>query len=279
MAVGMKARRALGHGMVYTVLILGGCVILLPLAWMISTSLKEQSKVFLFPPQWIPNPVRWRNYGEALTVVPFGRFFRNTVVITALAVVGEVLSSAIVAYPFARLRWKGRDVLFLVVLATIMLPREVTLIPLFIIFKQLGWLNTYYPLVVPSYFGVPFYIFLLRQFFMTIPLDLGDAARIDGCSEFGVFWRIFLPLSKSALTAVAIFSFQWHWNDFFRPLIYLYDKELYTLALGLRFFQGNYGVYWHYLMAASLVVVAPVILVFFFAQKYFIQGIVYMGYK
>lgn len=279
MVFGIKARRAVGATFAYAVLMVGAVFVLSPLAWMLSTSLKEQSKIFLFPPQWIPDPIVWSNYLEALTIVPFGLFFINTCLITGLSVIGELASSAVVAYSFARLRWVGRDFLFILVLATIMLPRQVTLIPVFIIFKNLGWLNTFYPLIVPSFFAVPFYVFLLRQFFMTIPTDLDDAARIDGCSQFAVFWRIILPLAKPAMAAVAIFSFQYHWNDFFNPLIYLYDRELFTLALGLRFFQGNYGVYWHYLMAASLVVILPVIIVFFFAQKYFIQGIVYMGYK
>ena len=214
-----------------------------------------------------------------MTILPFGTFFINTVIVTLLAVLGELISSAVVGYSFARLRWKGRNLLFVVVLATMMLPRQVTLIPVFIIFRSLDWINTFAPLVVPSWFGVPFYIFLLRQFYMTIPFDLDDAAAIDGCSRLGVFWRIVLPLSKPVLASVAIFSFQYHWNDFFQPLIYLFDNEKFTLALGLRFFQGNYGTEWHYLMAASLVVMLPLILVFFFAQKIFIQGVVYTGFK
>ena len=161
-----------------------------------------------------------------------------------------------------------------------MLPRQVTLIPTFILFTRVfGWKDTFYPLIVPSFFAVPFFVFLLRQFYMTLPFELDDAATIDGCSKFGVFLRILLPLSKPALAAVAIFSFQFHWNDFFYPLIYLFDKDKFTLALGLRFFQGNYGTDWHYLMAASLVVMLPVILVFFFAQRIFIQGVVYQGFK
>jgi ABC-type glycerol-3-phosphate transport system permease component len=221
----------------------------------------------------------WSNYTEAFTLVPLGRFFLNTVLITVVAVLGEAISSAVVAYPFARLRWRGRDTLFLLVLATMMLPRQVTLIPVFIIFRTLGWLDTFLPLMVPPWFGVPFYIFLLRQFYMTIPRDLDDAATIDGCSRLGVFARITLPLSMPVLAAVSIFSFQFHWNDFFQPLIYLFSKENYTLALGLRFFQGNYGTDWHYLMAASLVAMLPVVLVFFFTQRIFIQGVVFTGIK
>ena len=277
--LGYRVQNTLNYILIYAILIAGALVILAPLAWMISTSLKNRSAVFRFPPEWIPDPVLWHNYPEALTILPFGTFFINTVIVTLLAVLGELISSAVVGYSFARLRWKGRNLLFVVVLATMMLPRQVTLIPVFIIFRSLDWINTFAPLVVPSWFGVPFYIFLLRQFYMTIPFDLDDAAAIDGCSRLGVFWRIVLPLSKPVLASVAIFSFQYHWNDFFQPLIYLFDNEKFTLALGLRFFQGNYGTEWHYLMAASLVVMLPLILVFFFAQKIFIQGVVYTGFK
>lgn len=269
------------HGLAaYVVLGWGGLFILAPLAWMLSTSLKTRSEVFRFPPEWIPEAFLWRNYVEALTLLPFDVFFWNTVFITGLAVLGELASSAVVAFAFARLRWKYRNALFMVVLATMMLPRQVTLIPTFILFTRVfGWKDTFYPLIVPSFFAVPFFVFLLRQFYMTLPFDLDDAATIDGCSKLGVFWRIVLPLAKPALAAVAIFSFQFHWNDFFYPLIYLFDKDKFTLALGLRFFQGNYGTDWHYLMAASLVVMLPVILVFFFAQRVFIQGVVYHGFK
>ena len=277
--LGYRVQNTLNYILIYAILIAGALVILAPLAWMISTSLKNRSAVFRFPPEWIPDPVLWHNYPEALTILPFGTFFINTVIVTLLAVLGELISSAVVGYSFARLRWKGRNLLFVVVLATMMLPRQVTLIPVFIIFRSLDWINTFAPLVVPSWFGVPFYIFLLRQFYMTIPFDLDDAAAIDGCSRLGVFWRIVLPLSKPVLASVAIFSFQYHWNDFFQPLIYLFDNEKFTLALGLRFFQGNYGTEWHYLMAASLVVMLPLILVFFVAQKIFIQGVVYTGFK
>ena len=277
--LGYRVQNTLKYILIYAILIAGALVILAPLAWMISTSLKNRSAIFRFPPEWIPDPVLWHNYPEALTILPFGTFFINTVIVTLLAVLGELISSAVVGYSFARLRWKGRNLLFVVVLATMMLPRQVTLIPVFIIFRSLDWINTFAPLVVPSWFGVPFYIFLLRQFYMTIPFDLDDAAAIDGCSRLGVFWRIVLPLSKPVLASVAIFSFQYHWNDFFQPLIYLFDNEKFTLALGLRFFQGNYGTEWHYLMAASLVVMLPLILVFFFAQKIFIQGVVYTGFK
>jgi len=274
-----KAQDALTHAVTYLILCAGAVVVLMPLAWMISTSLKRRGDVFLFPPRWIPDPVMWSNYPTALTMVPFDQFFKNTFTIAFLGVLGETVSSAVVAYSFARLRWKGRDTLFMLVLATMMLPGQVTMIPIFVIFTRLHWVNTFKPLIVPSWFGVPFYIFLLRQFFLTISVELDDAAAIDGCSKLGAFWRIILPLSKPVLASVAIFSFQFYWNDFFHPLLYLHDKRLFTVALGLRFFQGHYGTDWHYLMAASLVVMLPLVIVFFFAQRIFIQGIVYTGVK
>ncbi len=279
MNVGNRARRMMTLTLAYILLIVGAVIVLTPLAWMVSTSLKLPGQVFSFPPEWIPNPVIWENYREALTMVPFALFFRNSALVTGLSVLGSVVSSSVVAFSFARLRWKGRDALFLLVLATMILPNQVTLIPLFALYKSLNWLDTYLPLILPHFFAGPFFIFLLRQFYMQLPIELDDAAFIDGCSRFGVFWRITLPLSVPALAAVAIFSFQWTWTDFFGPLIFIFDKNKYTVELGLRFFQGNYGTYWHYLMAASLVAMMPVIIVFFLAQRYFIQGVVFTGLK
>lgn len=277
--LGLDARRSIGTVITYVLLGLGAIAILLPFFWMISTSLKPLSHVFRFPPEFIPETILWQNYPDALTQLPFDRYFVNTTIIVIGALLGELIVSSFVAYAFSRLRWKGRDVLFIVVLATMMLPRQVTLIPEFIIFKELNMLNTFWPLILPSWFGNPFYIFLIRQYFMTFSRDLDEAAVLDGCTRFGVFWRITVPLSTPVLAAVAIFSFQFHWNDFFRPLIFIFDSDKYTLALGLRFFQGNYGTEWPMLMAASLMVMLPLIIVFFFAQKIFIQGVVFTGYK
>ena len=217
-----------------------------------------------------------------MTVLPFGRYFLNTSIITFTAMFGQLLSCSIVAFSFARLRWSGRNWLFLVVLSTMMLPSQVTLIPTFLIFRVLGWLDTFLPLIVPAFFGGgPFLIFLMRQFFMTLSTELDDAARIDGCSTLGIYWRIILPLAKPVLIACAIFSFESHWNDFIHPLVYLQSQENYTLSLALHAFNSNYGrgTEWNQLMAASLVVMLPVILVFFIAQRYFIQGVVFTGIK
>ena len=272
-------RQLAGTLMIHLVLITGSIIFLLPFFWMLSTSLKDPGVVFLFPPQWIPNPVVLQNYVTALTILPFGIFYRNTAFITIVALIGQLLSSSIVAYSFARLRWRGRDSLFVLVLATMMLPHQVTLVPQFILYKYLGWLDTFFPLIVPAFFGAPFFVFLLRQFFMTIPIEMDDAARIDGCGNFAIYWRLALPLSKPALAAVAIFSFQFHWNDFFEPLIYLQSNDHYTVSLALRFFQGSYGTLWNLLMAASNVAMLPLIILFFVAQRYFIQGVVFTGVK
>ncbi len=277
--IGLNVRDAVSKTVVYLILGAGSIVILMPLAWMISTSLKPLSHVFRFPPEFIPQRIVWSNYPDALTQLPFDIYFGNTMFIVFWTVLGEVIVSSIVAYAFSRLRWKGRNALFIVVLATMMLPRQVTLIPDFLIFKHLGTIDTFWPLILPSWFGNPFYIFLLRQYFLTHSRELDQAAVIDGCSRFGVFWRITMPMSKPVLAAVAIFSFQYHWNDFFRPLIFLFSEENYTLALGLRFFQGTYGTEWNSLMAVSLVVMMPLIIVFFFTQRIFIQGVVFTGYK
>jgi len=277
--IGLNVRDAVSKTVVYLILGAGSIVILMPLAWMISTSLKPLSHVFRFPPEFIPQRIVWSNYPDALTQLPFDIYFGNTMFIVFWTVLGEVIVSSIVAYAFSRLRWKGRNTLFIVVLATMMLPRQVTLIPDFLIFKHLGTIDTFWPLILPSWFGNPFYIFLLRQYFLTHSRELDQAAVIDGCSRFGVFWRITMPMSKPVLAAVAIFSFQYHWNDFFRPLIFLFSEENYTLALGLRFFQGTYGTEWNSLMAVSLVVMLPLIIVFFFTQRIFIQGVVFTGYK
>lgn len=251
----------------------------IPLAWTISTSLKSVSEIYLFPPKWIPEPIQWGNYQEAITTIPFFRYTWNTSVITGFAIVGKVISITLVAFAFARLQWWGRDFLFLVMLSTLMLPPHITLIPQFVLFKNLGWIDTFLPLIVPDFFGGPFLTFLVRQFFMTLPRDLDDAARIDGCSSFGVYWRIIMPLAKPAVIMVVIFVFNGTWNEFLLPLIYLHSPENFTLALGLRMFQGEASTSWHLLMAASILTMLPVLVLFFVAQRYFMQGIVFTGVK
>ena len=256
-----------------------GIIFLLPFIWLVSTSFKTNSQIFVFPPQWIPNPVVWKNYIMAVTRIPFFLYFKNTLIIVISSVIGIALSSSIVAYGFSRIEFPGREVFFFIVLSTMMIPFPVTMIPLYIMFRRIGWLNTYNTLIIPCFFGAPFFIFLLRQFFRTIPRDLSDAAKIDGCSEFGIYAKIILPLSKPALAVTIIFQFLWTWNDFLGPLIYLYDQEKYTLALGLRLFQSAHQVEWSYLMAASTLFILPTIILFFFTQRFFVEGINLTGMK
>jgi ABC-type glycerol-3-phosphate transport system permease component len=255
-------------------------VMIAPFVWLVSSSLKGQHEVFQYPPQWIPNPVRWENYPEALVYRPFGLYFRNSLVIALLNVLAVVTTSSLCAYGFARIRFKGRDLWFSVVIATILLPNIITLVPTFVIFSRIGWVNTILPLTVPLFFGGgAFNIFLLRQFFRTIPEELADAARIDGCSEFGIYWRIMMPLARPALITVAIFQFLASWNDLLGPLIYLRNPDMATVAVGLASFRSVMATRWDLQMAASTAMVLPVIVLFFVAQRYFIKGIVMTGLK
>jgi len=261
---------------------------LLPLVWMLSTSLKRVDLTSTNPPQLIPHPFMPENFAKVITSnkVDFPLCTRNTLVIAALTVAGTTLSSAIVAYGFAKIKFRGRGTLFVLMLSTMMIPFPVMMLPLFIVFRFIGdhtpiqMLGTFKPLWLPAWFGSAFSIFLLRQFFMTVPDDISEAARIDGCSEWGIFWRIMLPLSRPALSVVALFTFMGAWNNFLGPLIYLQRPEQYTLALGLQAFQSQQGgTDWNLLMAASLLVMLPVIVLFFLTQKTFIQGIATTGLK
>ncbi len=266
---------------VHVILVAGAVVVMIPLVWMLSTSLKVPSQVNKFPPIWIPNPVVWSNYISAVTIfpVPFYVFVRNSLFMSLSITVGTVLSNAIVAFAFARLRFRGSQVLFLIVLSTMMLPGQVTMIPLFILFSKLGWVNTYNPLIVPSFFGSAYFIFLLRQFYATIPREMDDAARIDGCGILGTFFRIILPMSKAAVGITAIFAFSWSWNEFLGPLIYLSKMETFPLALALSYLRGTYRVLWSELMVVSFIAMLPPLILFFIAQRSYIQGIVITGVK
>ncbi len=264
----------------YIVLIVFAILMLFPFLWLISSSLKSQLQIFEYPPQWIPSPPVWQNYVDALTFRPFGLYFRNSLAIATLNVIAVVFTSSLCAYGFARIRFRGRDFWFGIVIATLLLPNIVTLVPQFIIFTRLGWVNTILPLTVPLFFGGgAFNIFLLRQFFRTIPEELADAARIDGCTEFGIYWRIMMPLSKPALITVGIFTFLASWNDLIGPLVYLRTPDTFTVAIGLAQFRGAMTTRWDLQMAAAAVMILPVILLFFFAQRYFIKGIIMTGLK
>jgi multiple sugar transport system permease protein len=256
-----------------------GLLFALPFYWLASTALKTDEQLFRIPPVWIPRPAVWENFPRALNYIPFARYTLNTLTICVLNVVGTILSCALVAYSLAKVRWKGRNWIFYSLLATMTLPGQVTMIPTFTIFRWLHWIGTPLPLVVPSFFGSAFSIFLLRQFFLTIPAELSDAARIDGCSDWGIFWRVVLPLSRPALATVGLFTFISHWNDFLGPLLYLNDERTYTLSMGLQRFVSQHGAEWSLLMAAATVMTVPIIVLFFFAQRTFIQGISTTGIK
>jgi multiple sugar transport system permease protein len=275
----LRIKRNIGQIFIYLIIIGGSFLFLLPLVWMVSTSLKGSVGLFDLPPKWIPEVFEWKNYVDAVNSFPFLRYTFNTVVITVLSVVGGVASSSFIAYSFAKLRWPGRNIWFVILITTMMLPPQVTMIPLFILFKEVGWINTYLPLTVPYFFGSAFYIFLMRQFYMTIPRELSEAAKIDGCSEFRIWWNIYVPLSKPAMATLAIFIFMFAWNDFLGPLIYLNNPDDFTLALGLRGFQQQFGTRWNVMMAASIIVMLPTLLLFFFFQKYFIKGVAMTGVK
>lgn len=274
-----KLYRVLGRVLVHASLLAGALVFALPFVWLVSTSLKADRQIFAWPPVWIPNPVIWGNYPAVFRYAPLHKYFVNTMVIAVAHVFGAVITSSAAAYGFSRLRAPGRDAIFMVMISQMMVPSIVTLVPLYILFAKLGWVNTFLPLALPALMGTPFHIFMLRQFFMTIPMELEEAALIDGASRLRTFWTIVLPLSGPALATVAIFSFMSAWNDFTGPLIFLNAREKYTLALGLQAFMFERRTMWGLLMAASTMMIAPILIVFFLAQKYFIQGIALTGMK
>lgn len=280
--VDSRTARARNHALIHGALIVGAIAMLFPIFWMVSTSLKPRAQCFAYPPVWFPNPIQWNNYKDALTFVPFSLYFRNTLTVAILVVIGSIFASSFVAYGFARFQFPGRDLLFTVLISTMMVPLMVRLVPLFLIYKQLGWINTFLPLTVPAFLGTPVHIFLVRQYFLTLPEELADAARIDGCSELGIWARIVLPLSKPILTVVGIQAFQHAWNDFTEPLVYLSNKSMFTLALGLRMLMPPSEVDvpdWHWLMAASTATIIPMIVLFAVGQKQFIGSVTLTGIK
>ncbi len=262
----------------HAVLIIGAAVNVAPLLWMLSTALQPSGSALTFPPQIIPQSFHWDNFGRALAAAPLGLYLLNTLTIFVGAVLGALVTGSLAAYAFARIRFPGRDALFVLVIATIMLPAVVTLIPQFIEFRTLHWVDTFLPLIVPTWLGGgAFNIFLLRQFFMTIPYELDEAARLDGAGHLQILWRVLLPLSKPALATIVVFSFVLHWNDFLGPLIYISSANKQTLALGLYSFVGEYATHWNLLMAASFLMVLPVLVIFFAAQRYFVRGLQFTG--
>ncbi|MCI0512594.1 carbohydrate ABC transporter permease [candidate division KSB1 bacterium] len=260
----------------YTMAIFLSLVFLTPFVWMLSSSVQSLESIFAVPFRWLPATWHWENYRAALLLLPFFRFFLNTSLIGGLSMVGTLISSSLVAFGFARIRFRGRNALFSICLITLMLPGQITMIPLYVIFAKLGWIDTYLPLIVPSFLGSPFYIFLLRQFFLTLPFELDEAAWLDGANRWQIYWRIILPLARPALATVLVLHFIGVWNDFFNPLIYLNSFEKATLTLGLNLMKaqiiGTGVTQWHLLMAASVMILLPNILIFFLAQRYFMQG-------
>lgn len=263
----------------YIPLLVLGAFFLVPFLWLISTSLKGSDQIFSHPPKWIPNPVLFGNYKEAFEAIPYLDYLLNTVKTTSLAVLGNVISAPMIGYAFGKLKWPGRDKVFLIVMATMMLPFTVTMIPLYSLFSKIGWINTYIPLVLPDFLGKAYFIFLMRQFYLSLPEELLEAARIDGASELWIYMKVAVPLVKPAIVTVALFSFVWSWTDFMGPLIYLTRSEKWTISLGLSQFTNSYGVDWALLMSASAIAIIPMVILFFFLQKYFMEGSMNSGIK
>jgi ABC-type glycerol-3-phosphate transport system permease component len=271
-------RWVLSRGVIHFFLLILVAISIVPLIYMVSTSLKPNGTEYELPIRWIPERLAWENYTAALTAVPTLTFLKNTLIVTVVSIIGEVLTSSLAAYGFARLRFPGRNFLFMLMLSTLMLPFFVILIPLFILFRTLGWIDTLLPLTIPAFFGgSPLYIFFLRQFFLTLPRELDEAARVDGAGFFRIWWSIILPVSKPALITVAILSLVFHWNDFTGPLIILNSQQNFTLALGIRLFRDQYTTYFNQTMAFATLMTAPILIVFFIFQKHFIKGISMTG--
>lgn len=280
---GSRSGGIIGRLALWVVLVVGAAAMLIPFLWLVRSALMDDDQILIAPPEWWPRPFAWGNFSGALTAQPFALYFLNTMIIEVVVITGTVLTCAVSAFSFSRLRWRGRNVVFAILLTSVMLPYAVTLIPTFIMWSELQALNTFIPLVVPAWFagagGGVFNIFLMRQFFLTIPFELDEAAYIDGASPWRVFWTIIMPLSKPVIVVVVIFTFIGVWNDFLGPLLYLSSENKFTLALGLASFQGQYTAQWGYLMAASTVVILPIILLFFFLQRYFVEGVTLTGVK
>ena len=274
-----RTKELISHGISHFILIVGALIMIIPFIWMLSTSFKAPGKTFVYPPEWFPRPFVWQNYVEMWSALPFNQFFLNSIKIAALSTIGQLLTCSMGAFAFSVLKFKGRDILFFTLIATLMIPYQVTLIPTFILFSKIGWVGTHLPLWVPAFWGGAFGTFLLRQFYLTIPIDLAESARIDGANIFQIFTHIYIPLSKPALATLGIFTFMWRWNDLLDPLIFVSELKQLTLTVGLSFFQNQYGGKWTLMMAGAVVSILPILLVFFFAQKYFIQGIAMTGIK
>lgn len=274
-----RTKRIIKTTLLYLILALLTIFFVTPFVWMVSTSLKTNQEVFMYPPILIPKQLMWENYADAFRSIPYLRYITNTVTVTSLAVLGNILTAPLVGYAFAKLNWPGRDKVFLLVLATMMLPFQITMIPLYSIYIRFKLINTYFPLVMPDFFGKAYFVFLMRQFFKTIPNEINESGRIDGASEFQIYTRLMLPLAKPGMVTVALFAFVFSYTDFMGPLIFLTDEKKWTLSLGLSKFTTSFGFEWTAIMAASAMFVIPMIVFFFFMQRYFIEGINTTGIK
>lgn len=273
------ARPLVSKTVAYVLLTVGAFVSLIPFLWMLSTSLKDSTEIFSFTPSLLPETLRWENYVELFEVLPMGRMLFNSVFVTLTVTFGQVVFCCTAGYAFARLKFPGRDKLFILYLGTMMVPFMVTLVPAYALIRELGWVNTYWALIVPQFFGSAYGTFLMRQFFMTLPQELEDAATIDGCGPLRVFWKIFLPLTKPAVATLAVFNILGVWNDFLWPLLVIQDNDLKTLPIGLATFQGLYATDHNLLMAGAVVSLIPMLVAFLFAQRYFVEGIALSGMK
>jgi multiple sugar transport system permease protein len=274
-----RTRKYIHDGLIYLVMTIIAFIFMLPIFWMLSTALKERWEILAWPPTWIPENPQWQNFKEALTRYPFGRFMLNTLILVLANTIGELISVPLVAFAFARLRFPGKQPLFILMLATMMIPSQVKMIPLFWMYSQAGLIDSYWPLVLPSFFGTPFFIFLMVQYMKTLPRDLDDAARIDGATTWGILYKVILPLCVPPLTIIAVFTFLWTWNAFLDPLIYLNSFDKFPVSLGLAMFRGRYSVEWNLFMAATLITILPVLVVYFFSQNKLIGGIASVGIK
>lgn len=275
----MSLRRYMGRTAAYLTLTVLSVVCLLPFFWMVSTSLKSKTETFSFPPEWIPQHFHWSNYVQAFSYAPFGRYIGNTMILELFVIIGQVVSCTLVAYGFSRFQFRGREVLFMVMLATMLIPEQVLMIPTFLMFSKFEWVDTYLPLILPAFFGNPFFVFLMRQYMLTIPSELDEAAKIDGANEWTILWRILLPILRPSITIILVFTFNNVYNDFMGPLIYLNSPEKFTLAIGLANFVSSRNSEWNLLMAASTVTLVPVLLIYYFAQRQLIGGIASFGLK
>ncbi len=277
--MGISAKTLISRALMWIAVLLLCLISLFPFFWMVRSSLMTKTEIFGTPMKWWPQEIQWQNYGQAMTQVTFDRYFLNSLFLVAVNILGKLLSSSLVAFGFARIEFRGKKIWFALVIATMMIPWSVLLIPQFMLWNQVGFYNTYVPLTLPAFFLDGFYIFLLRQFFSTLPRDYDEAAILDGASYFTIYSRIILPLCKPALLTVCVFTFMNTWNDFIGPMIYLKDPKMSTVSLGLQMFISQYTTEWHLMMAAATVAVAPMIIMFFFAQRYFIEGMTFSGIK